>query len=166
MYKCQNFTNALERDRGLFDDDFIALSCHQAFNTEECMTLIDQEKAHLMSLDAGEVFVAGRYFSLVPIMQEGLEGGLTDYYSVAVVKKGTLPDVYHLRDLRNKKACFAYVGSQAGWNIPMYTLLKEGNMKIVDCNNHVKSAIEFFGPSCAVHSLINKYNPIGDNSDK
>lgn len=39
-------------------------------------------------------------------------------------------------------------------------------MDIVDCNNHVKTAIEYFGPSCAVNSLINKYNPIGDNSDK
>lgn len=39
-------------------------------------------------------------------------------------------------------------------------------MDIIDCNNHVKTAIEYFGPSCAVNSLINKYNPIGDNSDK
>lgn len=39
-------------------------------------------------------------------------------------------------------------------------------MRVVDCNNHVKNAIEFFGKSCAVNSLINKYNPIGDNSDK
>lgn len=34
-------------------------------------------------------------------------------------------------------------------------------MDIIDCNNHVKSAINFFGPSCAVNSLIDKYNPIG-----
>lgn len=39
-------------------------------------------------------------------------------------------------------------------------------MEIVDCNNHVKSAINYFGKSCAVDSLVNKYNPIGDNSDK
>lgn len=44
--------------------------------------------------------------------------------------------------------------------------MKEGNMEVVDCNNHVKNAIKFFGESCAVNSLINKYNPIGDNSDK
>ena len=65
-------------------------------------------------------------------MQEGLKGGLTDYYSVAVVKKGTLPDVYHLRDLRNKNDCFACVGSQTGWNISMSPLLKEENLKIVE----------------------------------
>lgn len=39
-------------------------------------------------------------------------------------------------------------------------------MAITDCNNHVKTAISFFGKSCAVNSLVNKYNPIGDNSDK
>lgn len=35
-------------------------------------------------------------------------------------------------------------------------------MKIFDCNNHVKSAIEFFGPSCAINSLLDKYNPMGN----
>lgn len=44
--------------------------------------------------------------------------------------------------------------------------MKHGKMEIIDCNNHVKSAINYFGPSCAVDSLIDKYNPIGDNSDK
>jgi ABC-type phosphate/phosphonate transport system substrate-binding protein len=142
------------------------LNCVKGYDSDECIKKIDTDEAHIMSLDAGEVFIAGRYSSLVPIMQETLEGGLNNFYAVAVVKKGTLPDVYHLRDLRNKKACFAYVGSQAGWNVPIHTLMKEGNMEVVDCNNHVKNAIKFFGNSCAVNSLINKYNPIGDNSDK
>lgn len=44
--------------------------------------------------------------------------------------------------------------------------MKHGGMDIVDCNNHVKSATSFFGPSCAVNCLSEKYNPIGDNSDK
>jgi len=38
-------------------------------------------------------------------------------------------------------------------------------MDIADCNNHVKSATNFFGPSCAVDSLSDIYNPLGDNSD-
>ncbi|KAJ8967951.1 hypothetical protein NQ314_002567 [Rhamnusium bicolor] len=48
----------------------------------------------------------------------------------------------------------------------MTVLMKEGGMEIVDCNNHVKSATHYFGPSCAVNCLSDKYNPIGDNSDK
>ena len=39
-------------------------------------------------------------------------------------------------------------------------------MPIVDCNNHVKSAIEFFGTSCAVNSLQDRYNPLGENPHK
>lgn len=44
--------------------------------------------------------------------------------------------------------------------------MKQGGMEIIDCNNHVKSTTNFFGPSCAVNALTDKYNPIGDNSDK
>ena len=46
----------------------------QAFNKDECMTLLDEEKSHITLVDAGEVFVGGRYHSLVPIMQERLTG--------------------------------------------------------------------------------------------
>jgi len=42
-----------------------------------------------------------------------------------------------------------------------FQLMQKGGMEVIDCNNHVKSAIKYFGPSCAVNSLIDKYNPIG-----
>jgi hypothetical protein len=42
------------------------------------MTYLDEEKAHVTSLDAGEVFVAGRYHSLIPIMHE-VYSGMYDY---------------------------------------------------------------------------------------
>ena len=45
-------------------------------------------------------------------------------------------------------------------------LQRDGGMAITDCNNIVKTASDFFGPSCAVNALIDKYNPIGDNSNK
>lgn len=124
QYKCGNFTVALERDRALFEEYFINTTCYQAFSTDECIQLIDSERAHMMSLDAGNVFIAGRYHSLIPIMQESFEGGFVNYYAVAVVKKDSVPDVLSPRDLRGKKACFAEVGSQAGWTIPIHTVRK------------------------------------------
>ena len=48
----------------------------------------------------------------------------------------------------------------------VYRLISRDVMDIVDCNNHVKSAIEFFGTSCAVDSLRDRYNPLGDNPHK
>uniref|UniRef100_A0A1Q3FHF5 Putative lactotransferrin n=1 Tax=Culex tarsalis TaxID=7177 RepID=A0A1Q3FHF5_CULTA len=166
LFKCRNFTVALERDRALFDSYFLDVSCYYGFDQDECMRLIDEGKAHIMSLDAGEVYTGGRHHSLVPIMQEGYDGGFTQYHAVAVVKKDSLPDVTSLRHLKGKKACFSWVGSYAGWTIPIYTIQREGGMDITDCNNHVKTATDYFGQSCAVNSLVDKYNPIGDNSDK
>lgn len=119
-YKCQNFTVALERDRELFKDLFYNVTCRREINTDECIQAIDSEKAHIMSLDAGEVFLAGRYHSLIPFMQEIYQGGFNYLYSVAVIKKGTLPEVNSLHNLRGKKACFAGVGTLAGWTIPIY----------------------------------------------
>ncbi|XP_012281642.1 melanotransferrin isoform X2 [Orussus abietinus] len=130
------------------------------------MTLLDQEKVQLTTLDAGEVFIAGRYHSLIPIMQEIYESGVNYQYAVAVIKKGSLKDVESLYDLRGRKACFAGVGTLAGWVLPIHMLMRDGGMEVIDCNNHVKSTINFFGPSCAVNSLIDKYNPLGDNSDQ
>ncbi|KAJ4431498.1 hypothetical protein ANN_20096, partial [Periplaneta americana] len=183
--KCLNFVQAVERDWNLFGATAMRLNCSQGFNKEDCMTQLDEEKAHITSLDAGEVFVAGRYHSLIPIMQElysgeydlsinngtvpiicSNKGDQKSYYAVAVIKRNTLSDVESLRDLRHKKACFAGVGTLAGWVIPIHTLMQKGDMEVIDCNNHVKSAIKYFGPSCAVNSLLDKYNPLGDNSDK
>lgn len=58
----------------------------------------------------------------MPISQEVLEGGFKFYYSVAVIKKGTLPDVHNIRDLKYRKACFAGVGTMAGWILPIRTV--------------------------------------------
>lgn len=164
--KCQHLAMVVERDYRDFREDYLQVQCKQAFNKDDCMTLLDEEKAHITLVDAGEVFVGGRYHSLVPIMQERLIGGQKFYYAVAVVKRGTLLDVSHLSQLRGKRACFAGVGTQAGWVLPIYNMMQFGGMQVIDCNNHVKSSINFFGPSCAVNSLIDKYNPIGDNSDR
>lgn len=122
--KCQNFTLALERDRALFEDDFFNLTCKQAFNSEECVQWIDRGDADATTLDAGEVFNAGRFNSLVPLVQESFEGGFRNYYAVAVMKKDSNPDVNSLYQLRGKKACFAGVGSQAGWTIPIHMVRK------------------------------------------
>lgn len=49
--------------------------------------------------------------------------GTEEYYSVALIKKNTLHDMYNLGYLQGKKACFAGVGTQAGWNIPIHKVI-------------------------------------------
>lgn len=38
------------------------------------MMMLDNNAADILSLDAGEVFVGGRYNSLIPLMQQMFEG--------------------------------------------------------------------------------------------
>ncbi|CAH0721117.1 unnamed protein product, partial [Brenthis ino] len=167
--KCEKLADAIIKDKGLFGKHFFEIQCKRAFDTEECMSWVDRGEASLLALDAGEVYVAGRFHSLVPIVQELYGRGEPYQLAVAIVKKGGLPHVQAgmgLHGLRGAKACFPGVGSLAGWVMPIHTLMQEGGLKITDCNNHVKSAIEYFGESCAPNSLKDMYNPIGDNSDK
>lgn len=123
QYKCLNLTAAIEYDRALFDDTILKLKCFMAYSADECIHHVDREHAHITTLDAGDVFTAGRYNSLVPLLQEKFEGGFTNYHAVAVIKAGTIPDVTSIRDLRQKKACFPWVGSMAGWIVPIFTVI-------------------------------------------
>ena len=75
---------------------------------------------NIMTVDAGDVFIGGRYHSLVPILKEAYDArGTHFYHSLAVVKKGTMTHVETMEDLRGAKACFPGVGSLAGWTMPI-----------------------------------------------
>lgn len=78
------------------------------------MQYLDKMEADVTTLDPGNVFVGGRYHSLLPIMQEIYGNNQGFYYSVAVMKRGTMPDVRYLSDLKGKRACFPGVGIHGG----------------------------------------------------
>ncbi|XP_037068709.1 melanotransferrin-like [Pollicipes pollicipes] len=162
--KCSDFNKTLIKESYKFGFNAFSVECVQGFDSSECMRMVDQDQADLLVLDPGLTFIAGRFHSLVPIMQEVYADGGREYYSVAVVKRDS--DIRRLSDIRGKKACFSGVGSLAGWVMPIAKLMSKGEMSIADCNNHVKSVSEFFGESCAVGALTTQYNPLGDNSNK
>lgn len=162
--KCKAFNKTMITEYHKFDFNAFSIECVQGFDSSECMLMVDQDQADLVVLDPGLTFIAGRFHSLVPIMQEVYAGDVREYFSVAVVKKDS--DIQRLSDIRGKKACFSGVGNLAGWVMPIAKLMSKGEMNIADCNNHVKSVSEFFGDSCAVGALTTQYNPLGDNSNQ
>ncbi|KAK7015526.1 Ferric iron binding [Halocaridina rubra] len=164
LQKCNNLARAMEQDAILLSNTYTRLECIQRSNHEECMVLLYQEDADIVQLDPHEIFIAGRYHSLIPIMKEVYDKSRQYYYSVALIKKGNMSDVSSLEDLEGKVGCFPSVASMGGWILPIAKLIKTGAMKIVDCNNHIKSASEFFSGGCAVNILSDKYNPLGDNN--
>jgi len=171
--KCQDLATAtmndqLQDDR-TFGSYFRRIQCTVPYpSPEECMKemdLNDEKAPSVMVVDSGDVFIGGRYHSLVPILREVYEDGRDFYNAVAVIKKESILDVRTLHDLRGKHACFAGVGTQAGWTIPIYNMIHTESMPVIDCNNYVKSTSEFFGESCAANTLQDRYNPLGDNSN-
>ena len=78
------------------------------------MQLLDKSEADITTLDPGNVFVGGRYHSLLPIMQEVYTQNSEYYYSVAVVKRGSMPELISISQLKNRKACFPGVGLHGG----------------------------------------------------
>ncbi|KAG1669472.1 Melanotransferrin [Nymphon striatum] len=140
------------------------LDCVLESDKHGCMQAIDNEKADLVTLDPGEVYIGGRYYSLAAVLAEKYSSSRTGYFAVAAVKSSS--NISSLEDLRGRKVCFSGIGHMAGWVIPISTLLEKEIMPVVDCNNLVKTASVFFGPSCAPNSLNDQYNPTGDNSLK
>ncbi|KAF2363139.1 Transferrin-like domain [Trinorchestia longiramus] len=162
--KCTALAAAVADDYIAFASTHTTLQCIQTSNHDECMRSIDNDEADIVSLDANEIFLGGRYHSLVPIMKNVYQDGESSFYSVAVVKRDHFPSYSNLRDLRNTTACFPSVASMGGWVIPIARLMESGAMMVKDCNNYVKSASAFFAGGCAVNVLSDKHNPLGDNT--
>ena len=118
--KCQEMAEVTmmdqEKDDYIFGSYYRQIRCTEPYNSpEDCMKemdLADEKAPSVMVVDAGDVFVGGRYHSLVPVLREYYENNRDFYHAVAVIKRGSLGHVTSLRDLRNTHACFAGVGTQ------------------------------------------------------
>lgn len=169
--KCLDWARAIEEVNIQYEQQEpfkLNLDCVQASDKDQCMGMIDDERADLLLLDPGEIGVAGRYHSLTPIMVERYAGPKSElgHYSVALVKRRSGATIQSLADLFGKRACFSGVSHMASWTLPLAALIDLPQFEIADCNNLVKSASYFFGNSCAPNALINKFNPTGDNPKK
>jgi melanoma-associated antigen p97 len=151
----------------------VLLECVLGTDKYDCFRKIFEDKADLMTADAGEVYTAGKFYNLIPISTENyytttttgasspsISSSYSDYYSVAIVKKGS---GMNIGTLRGSNSCHGGVGTSSGWNMPISTLIEKQLLEIVDCNNHVKAATKFFNKMCAPDALNTQFNPTGDN---
>lgn len=148
----------------------VMLECIQGTDKFDCFKKIFNDQADMMSADAGEVYTAGKFYNLMPFSSEMYSSPsneiYSDQYAVAVVKKGWRDrrgNQMTLDSLYGANSCHGGVGMSVGWNIPISTLLEKKMLGIIDCNNHVKAAANFFGKMCAPDALNVQFNPTGDN---
>ncbi|CAN9503436.1 unnamed protein product [Ophioblennius macclurei] len=127
-----------------------AFACVKRENSKDCIAAIKAGEADAITLDGGDIYVAGlKNYDLQPIIAEDY-GSSSDtcYYAVAVAKKGTQ---FGLRDLRGKKSCHTGLGKSAGWNMPIGTLV---SMNVIEWSGIEDKPVEeavsnFFLASCA-----------------
>ncbi|GLH05113.1 Transferrin [Gryllus bimaculatus] len=129
-----------------------------------CLAAIRDGHADIIAVDGGEAHVARTEYNLRPVLTElyGEHQGL--YYAVAVVKKSS--SMRTLTDLRGKKSCHTGYGRTAGWNVPVYALLRAGLLPSGTCP-YAKAVGEFFsGGSCVPGALSSENNPAGLNPQR
>ncbi|KAM4605122.1 serotransferrin-1-like [Polymixia lowei] len=125
-------------------------SCVKRNDTIDCIQAIKAGEADAITLDGGDIYIAGlKNYDLQPIIAEDY-GTPSDtcYFAVAVVKKGT---GFGFNDLQGKRSCHTGLGKSAGWNIPIGTLLSMGKIQWSGIKDKpIEEAVgNFFSSSCA-----------------
>ncbi|XP_062439087.1 ovotransferrin-like [Rhea pennata] len=142
--KCNDLKDRMQQES-------TGLSCVQKTTYLDCITAIARNETDAISLDGGQIFEAGLGpYKLKPIaaeVYEGAQGSTTNYYAVAVVKKGT---DFTINDLKGKTSCHTGLGRSAGWNIPIGTLIRRGDIPWdgIDSGSIEQEVAKFFSASC------------------
>ncbi|KAK5650957.1 hypothetical protein RI129_001986 [Pyrocoelia pectoralis] len=141
LEKCKAFGRAaFSRDiRPRFD-------CILEESVKKCLATVRDNGADIITVDGGFVDLGKKHYNLKPIVSE-MYGTLGDsYYAVAVVRKNS--SYKSFADLRGAKSCHTGIGRTAGYNAPLYTLLKLNLIKKDECP-YPSALSEFFsGGSC------------------
>lgn len=156
MDKCENMIMAFAA-KGLKPD----LNCVLGLSSRDCMEKINMGDADLITLDAADVYVAGKFFNLVPIAAEDYSGhDVPTYYAVAVARR---TDSYlTIFNLKNRRTCHSAVNTAAGWVIPVDKLIETEQIKVQGCNVY-RTVGQFFSKSCVPGVLWDQYNRYGTN---
>ncbi|TNN12749.1 Melanotransferrin [Schistosoma japonicum] len=155
MSKCQRMSSAFSAKR-IQPEMF----CLQANSTIDCMKLIKDGYADMVTLEAGDLYIAGKYFDLVPIVAENYGNG-PYYYAVAIVEKVN-PGLL-ISNWRHRRTCHSGVGKAAGWIIPLNTVLDTRQVIVLD--GHLVHAFgELISRACVPGILNKAYDQTGTNS--
>ncbi|CAH8598836.1 unnamed protein product [Schistosoma haematobium] len=155
MSKCQRMSSAFSAKR-IQPEMF----CLQANSTIDCMKLIKDGYADMVTLEAGDLYIAGKYFDLVPVVSENYGNG-PFYYAVAIVEKVN-PGLL-ISNWRHRRTCHSGVGKAAGWIIPLNTVLDTRQVIVLD--GHLVHAFgELISRGCIPGILNKAYDRTGTNS--
>lgn len=156
MQKCENMIMAFSA-KNLKPD----LNCVKGTSVQDCIKRIDNGDADLITLDAADIYTAGKDHNLVPIAAEDYGGyEVNSYYAVAVARRR---DTFlTLFNLKQRRSCHGAVMSAAGWIVAVDKLIETGQIRVKNCDANL-AVSQYFSKSCVPGILTDYYNPFGTN---
>ncbi|XP_052014999.1 melanotransferrin [Apodemus sylvaticus] len=124
------------------------IQCVSADSPEHCMAQIQAGHIDAVTLGGEDIHRAGKVYGLVPAAGElyAEEDSSNSYFVVAVVRRDSSYS-FTTDELRGKRSCHPGLGSPAGWEVPIGSLIQRGFIRPKDCD--VLTAVsEFFNASC------------------
>ncbi|XP_077287227.1 transferrin 1 [Arctopsyche grandis] len=132
------------------------LQCVQDNSDDDCLQMVQDDKADAASVAGNKVKTAMIQHKLSPLFSETYDKK-TSQYAVAVVKKGTSFNSWN--DLQNKRSCHKSYDSVEGFTAPVYSLIKHGFIKEKECGR-LRYLLNFFSAgSCIPGALEGINNP-------
>ncbi|XP_074070888.1 lactotransferrin-like [Macrotis lagotis] len=149
LKKCNEFKEVMKIT------DNPGLACIKKTSHLDCVKAISENEADAITLDGGLIYESGLApYNLNPVVAEdyGTETEpLTQYFAVAVVKKGT---DFQIKDLKGKKSCHTGLGRSAGWVVPVGVLYALGFLDWEGPPEPIEDAVaRFFSGSCVPCAL-------------
>ncbi|RUS73301.1 hypothetical protein EGW08_018930 [Elysia chlorotica] len=135
------------------------MDCLYGGNTSNCMEMIWRGDADLMNLDAGDIYIAGRRYGLIPIAAEDY-GDMTMQFKVVAAAHKTNKETT-LFNMKGKRSCQPGIGRGDGWIIPLNIYIETEQFLPDDCTIF-RNIGELFTRSCIPGALDSEYNPGGE----
>ncbi|PAA68741.1 hypothetical protein BOX15_Mlig014692g1 [Macrostomum lignano] len=136
-----------------------SINCVQGESTIKCMEYIQMGLADIISLDAADLYVAGKRFGLVPFVAE-FYGDSTNYYAVAIVRQNDKQIL--VSNLLHKRTCHSGIGKATGWVVPLNLVLDTRQITVLHCRL-IHAFSELVSRSCIPGIMDSDYNPTGYN---
>ncbi|XP_076359104.1 LOW QUALITY PROTEIN: transferrin-like [Tachypleus tridentatus] len=131
------------------------IRCINHVSEAECMEVVKSHDADVIILNSDDIYRAGRYYGLKPVVGERYNDSDISSWAVAVVRRGS--NIKRLSELKGRQSCHKEMMDTSGWTAPVSRLM---DARLVTSNvcDVMPSIAEFFSASCVPGAADRKLN--------